>query len=104
MRSSIWKLTSNKFSASWKSGTDAAQGELDAVLGLLTEDAVFPQMYKPSHDEEEIRSRFREWAGRARNREQVRGQRYPCVWRCRLPMVPHFNSDDLEGVWQQHQT
>lgn len=43
-----------------------AQGELDAVLGLMTEDAVFPQMYKPSHDEEEIRSRFREWAGRAR--------------------------------------
>jgi len=34
-----------------------AQGELDTVLGLMTEDAVFPQMCKPSHDEEGIRSR-----------------------------------------------
>ena len=32
----------------------------------MTEDVVFPQVYKPSHDEEGIRSRFREWAGRAR--------------------------------------
>jgi len=55
-----------------------AQGELDAVLGLMTEDAAFPQMYKPSHDEEGIRSRLSRMGRASANREQVRDQRYPC--------------------------
>jgi uncharacterized protein (TIGR02246 family) len=43
-----------------------AQGELDAVLGLMTEDAVFLKCGSPPMTKKEFAVGFREWAGRAR--------------------------------------
>jgi len=48
----------------WRRRT--AQGELDAVLGLMTEDAVFLRCGSPPMTTKEFAAGFREWAGRAR--------------------------------------
>lgn len=43
-----------------------AHGELDAILGLMTEDAVFLRCGLPPMSKTEFAAGFREWAGRAR--------------------------------------
>jgi uncharacterized protein (TIGR02246 family) len=43
-----------------------AQGDLDAVLGLMSEDAVFLRCGRPPMTKAEFAAGFREWAGRAR--------------------------------------
>jgi uncharacterized protein (TIGR02246 family) len=43
-----------------------AQGELDAVLGLMTEDAVFLRCGSTPMTKKEFAAGFREWAGQVR--------------------------------------
>ena len=43
-----------------------AHGELDAILGLMTEDAVFLRCGLPPMSKTEFAAGFREWAGKAR--------------------------------------
>jgi len=42
----------------------SAQGEVDAVLGLMTDDAVFLRCGYPPMTKKEFAAGFREWAGR----------------------------------------
>jgi uncharacterized protein (TIGR02246 family) len=48
----------------------SAQGDLDAVLGLMTEDAVFLRCGGPPMTRTEFAAGFREWASRARIRSK----------------------------------
>jgi uncharacterized protein (TIGR02246 family) len=50
--------------AEWHRRT--AQGELDAILGLMTEDAVFLRCGLPPMTKAEFAAGFRDWAGKAR--------------------------------------
>ena len=50
--------------AEWHRRT--AHGELDAILGLMTEDAVFLRCGMPPMSKTEFAAGFREWAGKAR--------------------------------------
>ena len=43
-----------------------AQGELDPVLGLMTEDVAFLRCGNPPMTKQEFATGFRQWAGRAR--------------------------------------
>jgi uncharacterized protein (TIGR02246 family) len=43
----------------------SAQGELDAVLDMMTEDAVFLRCGTPPMSKQEFADGFRDWAGRA---------------------------------------